>query len=599
MRSIVSSHLIRILVLVGAGAILDAPAQADDPAAADSPMVKLLKSGRVPPARQGTIVAMIGKRGTAADLAFIYQQAITTDGLSAALKVQAMEALAEAATNRNLRPPKDLDKLVPVIQWASSRSELALLKAAVHLAGRWKLESAAEALRRVAVSPSADAGLRALALDALAAIGGRGGRAQIEALAEPAQPAGTRLLAVASLAQLDVGAAAARAAAILAQAPSGRDLTPLVAAFLNRQGGADVLATALERRGATADSAKLALRAVYALGRADPALVAALSKAAGLAALTMPLTPSELNQFVAEVAFKGDPARGELIFRRADLSCMSCHALSKAGGEVGPDLSSIGQTSPPDYIVNSILNPDQAIKEQYHTLVVLTSEGQVFQGIVTDKDDQRIVLKEATGAPRVVPVASIEDQKPGGSLMPKGLVNLMTKPEFLDLVRFLSELGKPGPYAIRPIPTIQRWKVLKPVSEALCAPVPDKDVFHAQILDAEPSRWAIAYAKVAGSLLLDELTATAGSKILYLQGEINVSSAGPIRVQLDSGEGAQFWIDETAAPPATTTRVAPLTAGRHIVTLRVDTSARPSNEVKVEVTKPTGSRAEFTVVGGR
>src|SRR4029077_16280801 len=107
------------------------------------------------------------------------------------------------------------------------------------------------------------------------------------------------------------------------------------------------------------------------------------------------------------------------------------------------DLSAIGQTSPPDYIINAIKNPDQAIKEQYHTVLVLTTDGQVFQGIVTDKDDQRIVLKEATGAPRVVPVAAIEDQKEGGSLMPKGLATLMTRAEFVDLVRFLSELGKP------------------------------------------------------------------------------------------------------------------------------------------------------------
>ena len=112
---------------------------------------------------------------------------------------------------------------------------------------------------------------------------------------------------------------------------------------------------------------------VYALGRADPALVAALSRAAGISTESKPLTPGELNQLVAEVAAKGDPARGELIFRRPDLNCMSCHSLSKAGGDVGPDLSSLGQTSPPDYIINSILNPDQAIKEQYHTLLVLTT----------------------------------------------------------------------------------------------------------------------------------------------------------------------------------------------------------------------------------
>ncbi len=35
----------------------------DDPPAPDSPLVKLLKSGRVPEARQGTILDMIGKRG--------------------------------------------------------------------------------------------------------------------------------------------------------------------------------------------------------------------------------------------------------------------------------------------------------------------------------------------------------------------------------------------------------------------------------------------------------------------------------------------------------------------------------------------------------
>ena len=135
-------------------------------------------------------------------------------------------------------------------------------------------------------------------------------------------------------------------------------------------------------------------------------------------------------------------------------------------------MSAVGQISPPDYIINSILNPDLAIKEQYNTLVVLTVEGQVFQGIVTDKDEQRVVLKDATGATRVVPVASIEDQKPGGSLMPKGLANLMTRAEFLDLVRFLSELGKPGPYAIRPVPAIQRWKVLKAVPTDLAKSVP-------------------------------------------------------------------------------------------------------------------------------
>ena len=298
------------------------------------------------------------------------------------------------------------------------------------------------------------------------------------------------------------------------------------------------------------------------------------------------------------MAAHGDPARGEAIFRRADLNCMSCHSLSKAGGEVGPDLSAVGQTSPADYIINSILNPDQSIKEQYHTLVVQTSDGQVFQGIVTDKDDQRIVLKEATGTPRVVPVASIEDQKPGGSLMPKGLANLMTHAEFVDLVRFLAELGKPGPYAIRTVPTIQRWRVLQPVASSLATTVPDANSFRDLVLNAGPARWMTAYARVAGSLPLDELMRHTRQNVLYLQGEINVSNAGPIRVQLDSAAGARLWIDDELAPDGQAELVRALPSGRHTVTLRVDTNARPARDLKVEVTRPAGSLAEFTVVGG-
>jgi putative heme-binding domain-containing protein len=590
-----------MLILAAAGgAIRHTPALGADPPASESPLVKLLKSGRVPEARQGTIVEMIGKRGTADDLAFLYRQARARGGFPAFVRVKALDALAEAASNRQLRPGADLDKLVPLVGTASLQSDRALARSAIRLAGLWKLEPAIDPLAEIAAAPSSDDGVRALALDALATIGGRAGRSRIDALAGPGQPMNIQLPAVAALAKLDVQAAAARAALILAQPPApGRDLTPLVAAFLNRQGGGEILATALSRQAVPVDSAKLALRAAYALGRADPGLIAALSRAAGISSENKPLSASALAELVAEVAKEGNPARGEQVFRRPDLNCMSCHALAKAGGDVGPDLSALSQTSPPDYIINSILNPDEAIKEQYHTLLVLTADGQIFQGIVTDKDEERVVLKEATGLSRVVPAASIEAQKPGGSLMPKGLANLMTRAELVDLVRFLSELGKPGPYAIRATPAIQRWRVLKSVPEALAAAVPEKDLFRDQLQRADPERWTTAYARAAGSLPLDELRSVARGPVLYVQGEIDVSVAGEIRFQLDTPAGAHCWIDDQPAPAGAAASSANLAAGRHSVTLRLETPARKSHEITLEVAKPAGSTAEFTVVGGR
>ena len=418
---------------------------------------------------------------------------------------------------------------------------------------------------------------------------------------EPSSPSGVRVLAVAALARLDVDAAAARAAELIPKAASdGVDLKPLMAAFLNRQGAGAILAAAIERHTIPADAAKLCLRAVYSLSLADPALVGVLGRAAGISTEVKPPTPAELSALVAEVAAKGDPVRGEAVFRRKDLNCMTCHAVSKAGGDVGPDLSSIGQSSPPDYIILSILVPDQSIKEQYHTLVMLTTDGQVYQGIVTDKDNQRIVLKEATGALRVVPVSSIEDQKPGGSLMPKGLVSLMTRAEFVDLVRFLSELGRPGPYAIRTTPSIQRWRVLKAVSPALAeSRYPLRTSSTTRSATRRPTAGSRPMPRSPARSPWTKLEAAKNSKVLYIQGELSVSAGGRIRVRPDSPEGIRFWVDDVPAPTGTREFISSVTPGLHTVTVRVEMADRPSHEVKIEVDKPSDSTAEFTVVGGK
>jgi putative heme-binding domain-containing protein len=443
--------------------------------------------------------------------------------------------------------------------------------------------------------------VREEAIDGIAAIGGAEGRSHLEDLTLPGSSTPVRLLAMAALTRLDPEAAATRVAAFLPEAAAqGVDLSPLMEAFQNRRGGGAILAKAIAQRPIPPDAAKLALRAAYSLSQADPALLDALGKAAGISTEVKPLSPGELSALVAEVTTKGDAARGEAVFRRRDLNCMTCHSVAKAGGEIGPDLSAVGQTSPPDYLINSILLPDQSIKEQYHTQVVLTADGQVYQGIVVDKDNQKVVLKESTGALRTVPADSIEDQKEGGSLMPKGLANLMTHAEFVDLVRFLSELGKPGPYAIRTTPTIQRWHVLKSVPPSLAESVPDADMLRDQLLAQAPDRWSTVYAKVSGALPLDDAAAASGgSQVLYVQGELNVTATGTVRISPRSPEGIRYWVDDLAAPAGTREFTTSVMPGRRLITVRVDPRERPRRELRIEVDKPAGSTAEFTVVGGK
>src|SRR5205085_9535025 len=125
----------------------------------------------------------------------------------------------------------------------------------------------------------------------------------------------------------------------------------------------------------------------------------------------------QVADLVREVIAQGDPARGEQIFRRLDLSCMRCHSVSRAGGQVGPELSAVGGSSPLDYVVNSILNPNLAVKEQFVTRVFETVEGKVLSGIVIDRDESRVRFRDAQGKTIVLATGDIEEESEGTSMM--------------------------------------------------------------------------------------------------------------------------------------------------------------------------------------
>lgn len=581
----------RFTLCMIASGLLVSPASAQD-----SALVRLLKGGRVPPERQGTVLEMIGKRGSAADLGYVFERALEPGGFAPAVRVKALEGLAEAAQNRRLRPDGALERIGSIV--GDPGSDVSLRRAATRLAGRWQLEPLADAFHELAASRDVDATLSIAAIEALAELGGGAGRSRLLRLAEPGRGRDLTMRAVAGLARIDAEAAAERARSLIADSEDSDDLTPLIASFLDRRGGSEILAAALAKAPVSPDAAKRGLRAMYALGRSDAELVAVFSKQANLDAEVQPFTEAELAALVMEVHAKGDAVRGEQVFLRADLNCMGCHAIAGVGGSVGPDLSALGSSSPPDYIIRSIMQPDESIKEQYQTLVVLTNEGQIHQGIVADKDDQRIVLKEAAGTTREIPTASIEDQRTGGSLMPRGLANLVTHGEFVDLVRFLWELGKPGPYAIPSPGLARRWRVPRDVPEGMRVGLPDPVTLGSLTVEADPSRLRTVYAPISGEVNFDEVGQVSNAPVVYLMAELEVTAVGNVIVEPDSPEGLASWFD---LQPLTLTdgRFASfLPNGRHSLIVRVDRRARASKTLRVELRKNEGSSTAFSMVGG-
>lgn len=557
-----------------------------------APLMKLLKSGRIPAQRQGTIIELICRKGNKADLGYIWEQ-IVADAFKGELKEKSLLSLKEAFQNRKIIPAGSLNGISTLID-----EKPPINLAAVELAGLWKVSSAAGKLQQLALSKNTNRKLQSAAIDALVSIGGPESIKAMQELTKESAPQEIRYLGAAALVSLDLKQAIDAGLKIMSSGKTG-DPTPFIAAILDKQGAADQFAAALTSHKIPEDVAKKLLRYMYSVGRSDKALSDALSKAAGMSGEDKKLTDAEFKQLVADVIANGNAERGEQIFRRSDLSCMKCHSVSKAGGEVGPDLSPIGASSPVDYLVRSILYPNQAVKEAYQTYVIVTFEGKIIRGIIVDRNEERVILKDANGKQMVIPVDDIDDEAEGGSLMPQGLTKFLTRDELVDLVKYLSALGKPGPYAVRSKPTVQRWLLMREIPELILTNENlDEELFEEHILRAPVTSWTPQYAMLAGLLPFEELKGLATDSQILLQAEINVTEAGPVGLRLNSAQDTRLWIDAHPLKSELENQFE-LEKGVHKLTLLINLANRTDKGVQAEFFKPAGSKASFTVVGGK
>jgi putative heme-binding domain-containing protein len=553
-------------------------------------LLKMLDKGRIAPQQKAVLIETVCRHGGPTELKIVWDKVAGREG-SSDLRRRALDWLAEAARTRRMQPTVNADAFRRFLNDVGR--DPVLLPAAIHLAAAWKIKDAAGDLRRIAASQgSLEA--RFAAIDALAELRDTDTLRDLTAMPHALA---IRFRSSAALAQTDLKAGARAAAMALSQATAQDDPAYLIESFLERKNGSDALADALAGQKISADTAKRILRAMYLAGRNDARLGNVASRFAGLDAAPAIPTPDMVRKLAAEAMGKGDPIQGERVFRRADLGCIKCHAINKSGGRVGPDLGPIGSSSPIDYVITSILDPNASVKEEYLTRTIVTDAGKIYTGIVLERGKNRVVLKDATGKRVVIPAADIEQEAAGKTLMPEGITRILTHDELLHLIRFVSELGKPGPFAAPAYPTILRWQRLRKVASALAEGIPNRDILRDAVLRSRPEDWDTVHAQVNGRLPLDELRSQK-NEVLYVQGEIRVVQAGAIEFRLDSSGQACFWVDEQ--PFENQSRaVVQLAPGRHRITVRVALEhVKNASYLKMEVVKPADSRALFEVVQG-
>ena len=117
--------------------------------------------------------------------------------------------------------------------------------------------------------------------------------------------------------------------------------------------------------------------------------------------------------------------------------CAQCHSIyGSKQGTVGPDLTGVGRENL-DAVLTNVLDPSLVIGAPYLVYVAKTKDGETYSGILVEKSDQRIVLKDPTKQ-MVIPAADLEKLTVQNiSMMPEGLEKTMSEQEFIDLVAFM------------------------------------------------------------------------------------------------------------------------------------------------------------------
>jgi hypothetical protein len=175
--------------------------------------------------------------------------------------------------------------------------------------------------------------------------------------------------------------------------------------------------------------------------------------------------------------------------------------------------------------------------------------------------------------------------------MPDGVTRILAHGELLDLVRFVSELGKPGPFAMPKDVTIKTWKRLRDVPAILAEGTPHLEALRTGLLEQPASAFDTVYSMLHGEVPLDELRKPgASSQVVYLIGEVEVTRPGKLDVVVAGPAGTAFWVNDTPTEKAGTAQVeAP--GGRTRIVVRT-TTADAAN-LRVELRKPADSAVQF------
>jgi putative heme-binding domain-containing protein len=141
---------------------------------------------------------------------------------------------------------------------------------------------------------------------------------------------------------------------------------------------------------------------------------------------------------------KGDAAKGNKVFAKAESSCTLCHRAGNHGVDFAPALSEIGSKLGKDAIYDSVINPNAGISMGFETTELKLKNGGSALGIVRSETGDQLVLALPGGVTNTFRKDQVAERKKlAVSMMPAGLQALFSQEDFVNLVEYLFSLKSP------------------------------------------------------------------------------------------------------------------------------------------------------------
>ena len=181
-------------------------------------------------------------------------------------------------------------------------------------------------------------------------------------------------------------------------------------------------------------------------------------------------------------------------------------------------------------------------------------------------------LRLADGKEVQVPTEIIEHQKPGKSLMPEGLLDSLTKAELVDLVTFMTALGRDPAYTVSTQPLVRTFESLIYSEQARRRL--NRTSTDTAAGDDPAMQWRNVTSMVDGTIPLAELDQFKQHRetppTSFIRFTVKMPGAGTAKIVLPS-EGIEAWVDGKPTPIWDLQSLS-LDAGQHRIVLAIDRS---------------------------